>query len=64
MAAGLIVPYAGLATAARQVRVLVGPYVAGPYAEGSYIITLPWPEAVQPFVKPQYRPALFGEVVG
>jgi hypothetical protein len=64
VAAGLIVPYAGLATAARQVRVLVGPYVAGPYAEGSYIITLPWPEAAQPFVKPQYRPALFGEVVG
>ena len=64
MAASLIVPYAGLATAARLVRVLLGPSVAGPYAEGSYLITLPWPEAVQPFVKPQYRPALFGEVVG
>jgi hypothetical protein len=64
VAASLIVPYAGLATTARQVRVLIGPYVAGPYAEGSYIITLPWPKAVQLFVKPQYRPALFGEVVG
>jgi hypothetical protein len=59
-----IVPYAGLATTAGQLRVLIGPYVAGPYAEGSYIITLPWPEAVQPFVKPQYRTALFGSAGG
>jgi hypothetical protein len=59
-----VVPYGGLATTAMKLRVLIGPYVAGPYAEGSYIITLPWPEAVRPLVKPAYRPALFGDTRG
>ena len=59
-----VVPYGGLSTTAMQLRVLIGPYVAGSYAEGSYIITLPWPEAVRPFVKPRYRPALFGDTPG
>jgi hypothetical protein len=59
-----LVPYGGLSATALQLRVLIGPYVAGPYAEGSYIITLPWPEAVRPFVKPRYRPALFGDTPG
>ena len=59
-----LLPYAGLSTTATQVRVLIGPYVAGPYAEGSYIITLPWPEAIRPFVKPGFRAALFGDAKG
>jgi hypothetical protein len=59
-----VVPYGGLSATAMQLRVLIGPYVAGSYAEGSYIITLPWPEAVRPFVKPRYRPALFGDTPG
>jgi hypothetical protein len=55
-----IVPWAGLATRATQLRVLLGPYTAGSYAEGSYLITLPWPEAIKPLVKPAYRDDLFG----
>ncbi len=56
-----IVPFAGLTTRAMQFRVLVAPYAAGAYAEGSYLITRPWPEAVRPLVKPTYRADLFGE---
>lgn len=56
-----VVPFAGLARQARQFRVLLAPYTAGPYAEGSYLITAPWPEAVRPFVKPAYQRDLFGE---
>ena len=59
-----IVPYGGLAATAMQMRVLIGPYVAGPYAEGSYVITLPWPAAARPLVKPRYRPTLFGDTPG
>ena len=55
-----IVPWAGLATRATQLRVLLGPYTAGSYAEGSYLITLPWPEGIKPLVKPAYRDDLFG----
>ncbi len=55
-----IVPWAGLATRATQLRVLLGPYTAGSYAEGAYLITLPWPEGVKPLVKPAYRDDLFG----
>lgn len=57
-----IVPWAGLATRATQLRVLIGPYAAGSYAEGAYLITLPWPEAIKPLVKPTYRDDLFGVV--
>jgi hypothetical protein len=56
-----VVPFAGLAPLATQFRVLVAPYVAGAYAEGSYLITVPWPEAVKPLVKPAYRGDLLGE---
>ena len=59
-----VVPYGGRSATAMQLRVLIGPYVAGPYAEGSYVITLPWPAAVLPFVKSRYRPALFGDTPG
>lgn len=56
-----IVPSGGLAAQATQVRVLLGPYVAGSYAEGSYLVTFPWPEAVRELVKPGFRKDLFGE---
>jgi hypothetical protein len=56
-----VVPFAGLGRQARQFRVLLAPYVAGSYAEGSYLITVPWPEAVRQFVKPAYQRDLFGE---
>jgi len=55
-----VVPFAGLAPVASQFRVLVAPYVAGSYAEGAYLVTVIWPEAVKPFVKPGYRVDLFG----
>ena len=55
-----IVPFAGLAPVARQFRVLVAPHVAGSYAEGSYLVTMAWPEAIRPLVKPGYRSDLFG----
>ncbi len=55
-----IVPFAGLARSAMQFRVLLGPYVAGAYAEGSYKIDVVWPEGVKALVKPGYRRDLFG----
>lgn len=55
-----IVPWAGLARQASQFRVLLAPYAAGSYAEGSYLITLPWPDAIRPLVKPAFRDDLFG----
>ncbi len=56
-----VVPWGALSTSARQFRVLLGPYVAGAYAEGSYLVTAPWPDAVRPLTKPVYREALFGD---
>lgn len=56
-----IVPWGEFGTRAAQLRVLLGPYVAGSYAEGSYLITLPWPDAVKSLVKPAYRSDLFGD---
>ena len=56
-----VLPFAGLGQQAGQFRVLMGPYVAGPYAEGSYLVTAPWPEAVRPLVKPAYARDLFGD---
>ncbi len=40
-----------------RIGVLVGPYEAGPYAEGDYEFTLPVTEAVLAAVKPAYRSA-------
>lgn len=54
-----IVPWAGLARQAGQFRVLLAPYVAGSYAEGPYLITVPWPEGIGPLVRPAYRADLF-----
>jgi hypothetical protein len=56
-----VVPFAGLARQARQFRVLLAPYTAGPYSEGSYLITVPWPDAAAALVKPAYRRDLFGD---
>lgn len=38
-----------------RIGVLVAPYEAGPYAEGSYEVTLPVTDAVLAAVKPQFR---------
>lgn len=38
-----------------RIGVLIGPYAAGSYAEGSYDITLPITPAILAQVKPQYR---------
>ncbi|MDE2595345.1 MAG: DUF3298 and DUF4163 domain-containing protein [Sphingomonadales bacterium] len=38
-----------------RIGVLIGPYEAGPYAEGDYDITLPVTDAVLALVKPEYR---------
>jgi len=57
-----VVPFGGMAPVAHSVRVIYAPYVAGPYVEGSYEITLPWPAAIKPLVKPEFREALFGVV--
>ncbi|MEY2883143.1 MAG: hypothetical protein RL490_867 [Pseudomonadota bacterium] len=56
-----ILPFAGLSRRASQFRVLVAPYVAGPYSEGSYLVTAAWPDAVRALVKPAYRADLFGD---
>jgi hypothetical protein len=55
-----IVPYGGFGPVAWQLRAIFAPYVAGPYAEGSYEITIPWPDAVKPLVRAEYRDELFG----
>ncbi|MBC7504574.1 MAG: DUF4163 domain-containing protein [Sandarakinorhabdus sp.] len=55
-----MVPWVGIGSRAAQLRVLVAPYVAGSYAEGSYLITFPWPDALRALVKPGYRADLFG----
>lgn len=39
-----------------RLGILVPPYNAGPYAEGSYEVTLPVTPAVMAAVKPEYRP--------
>jgi hypothetical protein len=40
-----------------RIGVLVGPYSAGPYAEGDYEVTLPVTLAILAAVKPEYRAA-------
>ena len=56
-----VVPWGALSNRAQQFRVLLGPYAAGFYAEGSYLITAPWPDAVKPLTRPAYRRDLFGD---
>lgn len=59
-----VVPWGGLGSRAGQYRVLLVPYVAGPYSEGSYLVTAPWPEAIRTLVKPAYRADMFGDPAG
>lgn len=40
-----------------RLRVLIGPYTAGPYAEGSYEVELPVTDAVKALVKPEFSRA-------
>lgn len=40
-----------------RIGFLISPYAAGPYAEGSYEVTLPVTAAVVAAVKPEYKPA-------
>lgn len=56
-----VVPWGALSNRAQQFRVLLGPYAAGSYAEGSYLITAPWPDAVKPLTRAAYRRDLFGD---
>lgn len=53
-----IVPVAGGQGAVTGFKVLAAPYVAGPYAEGSYELLVP-ADPVLPFLKPEWR-ATFG----
>ena len=55
-----LVPYGGMTPVAHSLRVIYAPYVAGPYVEGSYELTIPWPAAIRPLVKPEFREDLFG----
>lgn len=43
-----------------RIGVLIAPYSAGPYAEGSYEVTLPVDGAVMKALKPQYRSSFSG----
>ncbi len=43
-----------------RIRVLVGPYEAGPYAEGSYEIAVPVTAALVALVKPEWNAAFGG----
>ena len=38
-----------------RIGILIGPYEAGPYAEGGYEVTLPVTPAILAVVKPEYR---------
>lgn len=40
-----------------RIGLLVGPYVAGPYAEGTYDLTLPVTPAIVAAVRPEWREA-------
>ena len=54
---GIAVALSSNRRAIDRLGLLVGPYVAGAYAEGSYDITLPVTPAVLKAVKPEYRGA-------
>lgn len=52
---GEIMPISKNGKALDMLRVVIGPYAAGPYAEGSYEIELPVDAALIAAVKPAYR---------
>ncbi len=53
----LVVPVSTGGGALDTIRVMIGPYEAGPYAEGSYVIDLPMTNDLLPVVRPAYREA-------
>jgi hypothetical protein len=53
----LLLPVATGGAALDTLRVVIGPYEAGPYVEGSYVIDLPFDTAMLATVKPPYRDA-------
>lgn len=53
----LILPVSGQGNRLDAIRVLIGPYEAGPYAEGTYVIDLPMDESLMTAVKPAYGDA-------
>lgn len=53
----MIVPVSTGGSTLDTIRVIVGPYEAGPYAEGSYVIDLPMTTDLLPAVKAGYRAA-------
>lgn len=55
MAEQEIVPISRSGAALDAFRVIIGPYIAGPYAEGSYTVDLPVTPALLAAVKPAYR---------
>lgn len=42
-----------------RIGVLIGPYAAGPYAEGSYEVTVPVTQQVLDVVRPEFKPSFF-----
>lgn len=52
-----LVPVSTNGKAINQLLVVIGPYEAGPYAEGSYDIALPVDAAMLAAIKPEYREA-------
>lgn len=59
LAEQLVLPAAAPAERqARLIRIVLDPYVAGPFSEGSYELTLPWPPEVAAYVASPWRAAL------
>lgn len=53
----VLVPYASGAGEFDRIMILAAPYVAGPYAEGAYEISVALPAATLDGIKPEYRSA-------
>ncbi|WP_070157969.1 PdaC/SigV domain-containing protein [Sphingobium phenoxybenzoativorans] len=53
----VLTPEAGKGGGIDRIRVIIGPYEAGPYAEGSYEIDVPVDAAMIKAIKPEYRAA-------
>lgn len=57
MRAQILLPVSQGGTALDTLRVLIPPYAAGPYVEGSYMIDLPFDQAMLAAVRPEWRAA-------
>ena len=55
----VMVPWGGFDDAAPSIIILLPPYTAGPYSEGSYEITVAWPASIKPLLKPAWRSTFF-----